>query len=283
MKFEREHLIEKKKAKLKAIIDAHRPSLMLGGFMATDMRCAKAAYDGGCRIFESNHPAMALQMGLRGVTTMGAAEKVRHLVPLERMVTAVEGLRAVVGDDVFVTVAARGTFTEEAVTPFTFDDALKLANAGADCLHTHKSDIEDVREITKIAHAVGLLCEAYIDSTGTFGVQAKTNEELIQAIKDYEDAGVDIIGLETGMIYQGLNASGFSVEFEERVKAFIENCHAFTSLEGGIKEGNIMEAKKLGFDILVMSTAMDDAIRNVTTEVTKRCNVQVDYDKKITF
>ena len=283
MKFERDHLIQMRKEKLRGIINAHRPSLMLGGFMATDMRCAKAAYEGGCRIFESNHPAMALQMGLCGVTTMGAAEKIRHLVPIERMVTATEGLRAVVGQDVFITVAARGTFTEEAVTPFTFEDALLLANAGADCLHTHKSDIEDVREITETAHKAGLLCEAYIDSVGTFGVQARTNEELIQAIKDYEDAGVDIIGLETGMIYQGLNASGFTEEFEERVKVFIENCHTFTALEGGIKEGNIMHAKKLGFDILVMSTALDDAIRNVTTEVTKRCNAQVDFDKKITL
>lgn len=283
MKFEREHLIQARKEKLAAIIKENRPSLMLGGFMATDMRCAKAAYEGGCRIFESNHPAMALQMGLKGVTTMGAAEKIRHLVPLERMITATEGIRSVVGDDVFVTVAARGTFTEEAVTPFTFEDALKLANAGADCLHTHKSDIEDVRDITEIAHKAGLLCEAYIDSTGTFGVQARTNEELIQAVKDYEDAGVDIIGLETGMIYQGLNASGFSDEFEERVKVFLDHCHTFTALEGGIKEGNIMEAKKLGFDILVMSTAMDDAIRNVTREVTQRCNAQVEFDKKITL
>ena len=283
MRFEREYLIKTRREKLAAIINENRPSLMLGGFMATDMRCAKAAYEGGCRIFESNHPAMALQMGLKGVTTMGAAEKVRHLVPLERMAVAVEGLRAVLGEEIFVTVGARGTFTEEAVTPFTFEDALLLANAGADCLHTHKSNIDDVRDITEIAHKAGLLCEAYIDSTGTFGVQAKTNEELIQAIKDYEDAGVDIIGLETGMIYQGLNSSGFSDEFLQRVKVFIDNCHAFTSLEGGIKEGNIMEAKKLGFDILVMSTAMDDAIRNVTTEVTKRCNAQVAFDKKITL
>lgn len=283
MKFEREHLIASRREKLAAIIKENKPSLMLGGFMATDMRCAKAAYEGGCRIFESNHPAMALQMGLKGVTTMGAAEKIRHLVPIERMVTACEGLRAVVGEDVFITVAARGTFTEEAVTPFTFEDALLLANAGADCLHTHKSDIEDVRDITNIAHAAGLLCEAYIDSTGTFGVQANTEEELIQAIKDYEDAGVDIIGLETGMIYQGLNSSGFNEEFLKRVKVFIDNCHAFTSLEGGIKEGNIMAAKKLGFDILVMSTAMDDAIRNVTKEVTMRCNAQVEFDKKITL
>lgn len=278
MKYEREHLIRTKREKLKTIIENHRPSLMLGGFMATDMRCAKAAYDGGCRIFEPNHPAMALQMGLCGVTTMEEAEKIRHLVPLERMITAVKGLRAVVGNDVFITVGARGTFTEEVVTPFTFEDALKLANAGADCLHTHKSDIEDVKNIAKTAHDAGLLCEAYIDSNGTFGVQARTNEELIQTIKDYEAAGVDIIGLETGMIYQGLSASGFTDEFKERVKVFIENCHTFTALEGGVKEGNIMEAKKFGFDILVMSTAMDDAIRNITTEVTKRCNVQVVCD-----
>lgn len=279
MKFERERSVERKKEKLRKILAETRPSLMLGGFMGTDMRTAKAAYDGGCRIFEPNHPAMALQMGLCGVTTMGDAEKIRHLVPLERMLTAVEGIRAVCGEDVFITCGARGTFTEEVVTPFTFEDALAIANAGGDCLHTHKSTIEDIKEITDNAHKAGILCEAYIDYNDTFGVQAKTDEELLQAIKDYEEAGVDILGIESGMIYRGLNASDFSEEFLHRVDIFLKNAHVFTALEGGVKEGNIEHARKLGFDILVMSTAMDDAIRNTTRNIVARFNNDVKFIK----
>ncbi|MEA4970553.1 MAG: histidine biosynthesis protein [Candidatus Pelethousia sp.] len=243
---------------------------MLGGIMATDMRVAKAAYRGGCRIFEPNHPAMALQMGLCGATTMNEAEAIRHLVPLERMAGAVEGLRAVLGDDVFITVAARGTFTEAQPVPFTQEDAFKLAYAGADCLHTHKSSIEDVRRITDYAHNAGLLCEAYISAYDTFGVQAPTDETLLEAIHDYEDAGVDLLGLCTGMIYQGKNASGFSDEAQHRFEIFLENTHVVKVLEGGIKPGNIAAVKKLGFDVLVMSTALDNVVQDALMETVER-------------
>lgn len=271
MRFEAARSTVQKREKLAAIVREQTPALMLGGFMGTDMRTAKAAYEGGCRIFEPNHPAMALQMGLGGATTMNEAEQIRHLVPIERMVTAVEGIRAVCGWDVFVTCGVRGTFTEEEVTRFTLDDALMIARAGADSLHTHKSDIEDVREIAENCHKAGLLCEAYIDYNNTFGVQARTNEELLQAIKNYEEAGVDILGIESGMIYQGQESSEFNEDCISRIKLFLNNTHVFTSLEGGVKEGNMSVVKKLGFDILVMSTALDNVICDVTTQAVKRC------------
>lgn len=271
MKFEAARCIEDRKKKLAKIIEQQHPALMLGGFMGTDMRVAKAAYEGGCRIFEPNHPAMALQMGIDGVTTMGEAEKIRHKVPLERMTTAVKGIRAVVGNEVFITCGARGTFTEAIPTKFTLDDALEIAQAGADCLHTHKSSVEDVEDIAEICHEAGLLCEAYIDYEGDFGVQARNNEELQRAIDAYENAGVDILGIESGMIYQGLHASSFSDEAMSRIQYFLQHTHVFKSLEGGIKQGNIAEVKKLGFDILVMSTAVDDAIRDTARIIIKDC------------
>lgn len=255
---------EARRRKLQEILKQQGTGLMLGGLMGTDMRIAKGAYRGGCRIFEPNHPAMALQMGLFGATTMNEAEAVRHLVPLERMEGAVEGLRATLGNDIFITCAARGTFTEEQPVPFTQEDAFRIAYAGADCLHTHKSSVEDVVEIAEYAHKAGLLCEAYISAYDTFGVQAPTDETLLQAIKDYENAGVDLLGLCTGMIYQGQSATGFSEECTHRFRLFLENTHVFKVLEGGIKPGNIAAVKKIGFDILVMSTALDNILQDTT-------------------
>lgn len=261
--------VKARKEKLKGILEEQKTALMLGGIMATDMRIANAAYKGGCRIFESNHPAMALQMGLCGATTMNEAEAIRHLVPMERMTTAVEGLRAVLGEDIFITCAAAGTFTEMQPVPFTQEDALKMAYAGADCIHSHKSTIEDIAQLAEYCHNAGILCEAYISAYDTFGVQAPTDDLLLQAIRDYEDAGVDILGLCTGMIYQGQGATGFSDECLHRIDLFIKNAHVVKALEGGIKPGNIGAVKKLGFDILVMSTALDNICQDATEQAVR--------------
>src|SRR5690625_4430029 len=115
VRYEVERSLKEKREKLERILAKKKPALMLGGIMGTDMRIARAAYEGGCRIFEPNHPAMALQMGLDGVTNMPDAEKIRHLVPMDRMLTAIEGLKAVTGDDVLVTCGTRGTFTEREI------------------------------------------------------------------------------------------------------------------------------------------------------------------------
>ena len=269
-KYEAENNVQLRKEKLRGLLKEQGTALMLGGIMATDMRIAKAAYRGGCRIFEPNHPAMALQMGLCGATTMNEAEAIRHLVPISRMTTAVEGLRAVLGDEVFITCAAAGTFTELQPVPFTQEDVLKLAYAGADCVHSHKSSIEDIAQLAEYCHRAGLLCEAYISAYDTFGVKAPTDELLLKTIGDYEAAGVDILGLCTGMIYQGQGATGFSDECLHRIELFVNHTHAVKALEGGIKPGNIGAVKKLGFDILVMSTALDNICQDATAETVKK-------------
>ncbi|MCR4397959.1 MAG: histidine biosynthesis protein [Firmicutes bacterium] len=246
--------------KLQAIFAAGRPALMLGGIMGTDMRIARAAFEAGVRIFEPNHPAMALQMGLGGVTTMNAAEKVRHLVPMSRMVDAVRGLRAVCGDEVFITVGFPGTFTEEVPVPLSLEDVLSVARAGADCLHTHKSCLEDVGEIVSLGHRAGLLVEAYITADDNLGVQAPTDEALKNTVKEFERIGVDLIGLTTGMTYKGQSAGGFARAFLDRIKTFTSASRAFRVLEGGIRRENIGSVKDAGLDIVVVSTALDQEI-----------------------
>lgn len=246
--------------KLERILREQRPAFMLGGIMATDMRITKAAFEAGVRIFEPNHPAMALQMGLQGVTTMNAAEEIRYLVPVSRMADAVRGIRAVCGDEVFITCACRGTFTERIPTAFTLDDALLLAHAGADCLHTHKSSLEDVEDITSIGHRAGLLVEAYITADDNLGVSAPTLEALRDTVREFERIGVDLIGITTGMTYQGRSSSGFCPEYLERVKAFTATATAVKILEGGVRRENVGLVKDLGLDIFVVSTALDQAI-----------------------
>lgn len=274
VRFESEKNVKQNREKLDKILEDKSPALMLGGIMGTDMRIAKAAYEGGCRIFEPNHPAMALQMGLHGVTNMNDAEQIRHKVPFERMLTPVQGLNDTLDDDIFITVGARGTFTEIMPVEFTQEDAYRIAAAGGHSLHTHKSHMDDVARITEIAHNAGLLSEAYItdgDHLG-LGVSAPTEEDLIQTIKDFEKAGVDMIGLVTGKTYQGQSATGFSEEFLRRCEVFLRETNVVTLLEGGITKDNIGAVKDLGFDILVISTAVDDYIEESTVEIVSELN-----------
>ncbi|HLS53346.1 MAG TPA: hypothetical protein VK031_05195, partial [Tissierellaceae bacterium] len=139
-------------------------------------------------------------------------------------------------------------------------------------LHTHKSHIDDVAEITEIAHKAGLLCEAYITDNDTLGVNAGTDEELVQTIRDFEAVGVDMIGLCTGQTYKGQSATGFSDDFVRRMELFVKETNVIKILEGGIKQGNIEAVKDIGFDILVISTAIDNYLEDKTIEIVAELN-----------
>lgn len=94
-------------------IEQHGGTTLLStGITGDDARMAKAAVDAGARLLEPNHPAVALARGLRGVNNMHAAEAIRHEVPLAEMASVVSGVRAVVGEDIYITVGVPGGFTE---------------------------------------------------------------------------------------------------------------------------------------------------------------------------
>ena len=95
-----------------AINDHGGTTLLSTGITADDARLAKAVVDAGVRMLEPNHPAIALARGLHGVKDMHNAEYVRHELDLVEIDRVVQGVRAVAGPDVFITVGIPGGFTE---------------------------------------------------------------------------------------------------------------------------------------------------------------------------
>lgn len=101
-----------------------------------------------------------------------------------------------------------GGFTE--ILPLELkEDFFKIAMSGADGVHVHKSTLEDLKDVVKYAHKYGLMVDTYIghpDDLHTFGISASTPEEVAKAAKAMEEIGVDMIGLMTGMSYEGTGA-----------------------------------------------------------------------------
>ena len=58
---------------------------------------------------------------------MHAAEQIRHEISTTQMAEAVNGIRNVIPDDVFITVGIAGGFTETIPVPVTEEDILQIA------------------------------------------------------------------------------------------------------------------------------------------------------------
>lgn len=254
--------LERGRKKVHDAIQSHGGTTLLStGITGDDARMAKAAVDAGAKLIEPNHPAVALARGLHGVTNMHDAEMIRHEITLDQMLEVSKGVRNVVGSDIFITTGVPGGFTEINPLPLTDDDFLKIAHAGIDGLHTHKSSLEDLKIWVEKAHQYGLLVDAYIGHPSdlhTFGVPAETPEDVSRVAKEMELLGVDFIGLMTGMSYEGVEAGKIHPVIEARCKALIESVSVPTIAEGGINDSNFMAFKKLGIHILVVGTALDN-------------------------
>lgn len=252
-----------------AISEHHGTTLLATGITGDDARFALAAVQAGARLLEPNHPAVALARGLHGVTSMHAAEEIRHEIEFEEMCKVVKGVRAVVGKDIYITVGVPGSFTEVLPTPFTEEMGIKLSRAGADGVHTHKSTFEDLEDMVTICHRSGLLVDAYIahsDDRHLFGVPAETPNDVAQVAKRMEDIGVDLIGLMTGMSYEGVAAGEIPAIIKERLEAMIGVVGVPTLAEGGINAVNYKAFIGTGVNILVVGTAFDDIARKAVGE-----------------
>lgn len=162
-------------------------TILSTGITGDDARLAKAVCDSGVKLLEPNHPALALARGHNGVTNMHAAERIRHEITIGQMAEAVQGVRNVVADDIFITVGIAGGFTETVPTPVTEQDILLIAQSGADGLHTHKSSFEDLKELVDLAHKYGLTVDAYIGHPSdlhTFGIAAETPADVAEVAKN---------------------------------------------------------------------------------------------------
>ncbi|MBE3592243.1 MAG: thiamine phosphate synthase [Thermoanaerobacter sp.] len=247
-------------------------TILSTGITGDDARMAKAAVEAGAKLLEPNHPAVALARGHKGVTVMHDAEQIRHEISIYEMAKVTRGIREVVGPDIYITVGIPGSFTEVVPVELTEADFKMIAEAGADGLHVHKSDLRDIREIVEMAHRHGLLIDAYIGlSTDLhpFGVPADTIEELKEVAKEMEKIGVDFIGLMTGMSYEGIEAGDIPQIIKDRLQALIETVKVPTLAEGGINTENFKAFINTGVNILVVGTAFDDIARNAIKNTVK--------------
>ena len=244
----------------KAIEKGNGHTILSTGITGDDARMAKAAVDGGVTMLEPNHPAVVLARGYKGVSSMHEAEKIRHEITVDQMAEVTHGVRNVVGKDIYITVGIPGGFTETVPTPLKDEDFLKMAGAGADGLHTHKSSLNDLEELVKSAHKYGLCVDAYIGlptDRHTFGIAAEKPEEVAKVAKSMESIGVDMIGMMTGMSYEGIEAGQIHPELKERICAMVEAVKVPTLAEGGINLDNFKAFKDTGVNILVIGTAID--------------------------
>jgi pentose-5-phosphate-3-epimerase len=251
-------------------ISAHGGTTLLStGITGDDARMALAAVQAGARLLEPNHPAIALARGLKGVTNMHDAEAVRHEVPMAEMARVIAGVRAVVGADIFITAGVPGSFAETVPLPFTEEDASLLAKAGCDGIHTHKTTYEDLRDMVDIAHRYGLVVDAYIAHPADkhlFGIPAETPQDVAEAACRMEDIGVDLIGLMTGMSYEGVAAGEIAPPVRARLDAMLKAVKTPTLAEGGINLQNYKAFTGTGVNILVVGTAFDDMARQAVAQ-----------------
>lgn len=235
-------------------------TILSTGITGDDARMAKAVVDAGIKMLEPNHPAVALARGYKGVTTMHAAEQVRYGITVAQMAEVTQGVRNVVGKDIYITTGIPGGFTEILPMPLTDEDFLMMARAGADGLHTHKSSLYDLEELVKKAHQYGLCVDAYIGlptDLHTFGISAEKPEEVARLARQMEEIGTDMIGLMTGMSYEGIDAGQIPQVLKERLCAMVEAVKVPTLAEGGINIDNFRAFKDTGVNILVIGTAID--------------------------
>ncbi|WP_448759735.1 hypothetical protein [Actinomyces oricola] len=261
-------------AKVRGAIREHGGTTLLStGITADDARLARAVIDTGVKMLEPNHPAIALARGVRGVTDMHSAESVRHEVEHAELIRVVNGVRAVAGPEIFITVGIPGGFTE--VQPVGLDEStfFDLAVAGADGLHTHKSSLEDLESWVRDAHRAGLTVDAYIahpDDRHPFGIEAATAQEVAHTARRMEDLGVDMIGLMTGMSYGGAAAGEIPAQIKERLAALVETVSVPTLAEGGINVTNYEAFRGTGVNVLVVGTSFDDVAREAVAQTARR-------------
>jgi hypothetical protein len=237
-----------------------------------------SAAQAGAKIFEISPNGIALDIGFEGLHSRSDVRKISYKIPTEIIAQRVAGFRAVLGDDVYITVANSGLWTYPSPCRFEDEDAYLLASSGADGLHVHKTTIEDYAHIAETAHQYGLLVEAYIGEPeevnlsnhfGFLGVPAVTPDDVASCVHGLEQAGIDLIGLLTGKTYQGLNSGEILPSERDRIKALVQSATCPTILEGGITPSNFRAYKATGVNIIVVGTAFDQVCQKAITEAVK--------------
>lgn len=261
-------------ARVWGAINEHGGTTLLStGITADDARMAKAVVDAGVRMLEPNHPAIALARGLHGVKDMHHAESVRHELDFAELDRVVQGVRGVVGPEVFITVGIPGGFTELQPVDLTERHFYNLARAGADGLHTHKGSFEDLEAWVAVAHRNGLTVDAYISHPADrhpFGIEAASPDDVAVVARRMESIGVDMIGLMTGMSYGGAAAGSIPNEIKDRLASLTSAVSVPTLAEGGINADNFHAFRGTGVNVIVVGTSFDDVARSAVAETASK-------------
>lgn len=206
------------------------------------------------------------------------ARQFAHTVDVEEVAARVAQLRKPLGEHVFINIAIPSVMNAVGTSPLTADEARTLSRAGADGLHAHLSSLAELESLTSLAHAHGLLVEAYIhrfespeDPFSYMGIAADTPNEVAKAAEEMRSIGVDIIGLMFSADPKYYSQSGASESLSEDVEArFVALRQAVPtpiSAEGQITPGNARRLRDIGVDILVLGSqfdiAFDEAIKSV--------------------
>jgi hypothetical protein len=238
----------------------------------------------GVRILEITHGSIYLSQNppRRDVAYGGRYESLlaSYGVPVADLAARIRQLRPSLGPDVFLNVAAGGTFNQ--IGPARFDDeaAFQLSQAGADGIHTHKSDVDEFAALAEIAHRNGLLVEAYVHrdlgATHPFsymGLRAETPADVAAATRELEAAGADVVGLMFSVDPEYYSQEGASetlpADVRARVEALVGAASVPTSIEGQITPGNARELRALRANILVLGTQFDLAIQAAIQQVVR--------------
>jgi len=238
----------------------------------------------GVRILEITHGSIYLSQNPphRDVAFGGRYESLlaSHGVPTADLAARIRQLRPALGPDVFLNVAAGGTFNQIGPARFDDDAAFVLSQAGADGIHFHKSDVDELADLIAVAHANGLLAEAYVHrdlgATHPFsymGLPAESPAEVAAAVGLLEGAGADIVGLMFSVDPQYYSQEGASealpADVRARVEALVGAASVPTSIEGQITPGNARELRALGANILVLGTQFDLEIQAAIQRVVR--------------
>jgi len=245
----------------------------LPGVLASGVRMLEITH--GSIYLSQNPPRRDVAFGGRYESLMSS-----YGVPVGELAARIRQLRPALGPDIFLNVAAGGTFNQ--IGPARFDDeaAFLLSQAGADGIHFHKSDLDELAGLIEIAHANGLLAEAYVNrdlgETHPFsymGLRAETPAEVAAAARDLESAGADIVGLMFSVDPQYYSQEGATdalpPDVRARVEALVATATVPTSVEGQITPGNAREIRALGAGILVLGTQFDLEIQAAIQRVVR--------------
>ncbi len=262
--------LKRNREKLRIELNRHHPSLMVGGLIGNIPALANSAISAGLSIVEPSHPAIALARGLfPNITDLNSAEKIRYKVRKDTMVDLVKEMRNLIGDDVLIGAGVPGVWNEDFPIDFDIDFAISLSQAGIDSLHTHKSTFKEIEEITKIAHAAGLMVDSFISENGILGVEASSQADVISVGKTLEKIGCDMIGILSSNLYMGKKSSLITQDYLSRLKLLKMSVGVPVIAEGGITLENFSVLCNGEADILIITSSIDEYIYENVKKIIK--------------